>query len=106
VTAAVVLSREKKPRTQVSVVNMARGSKRRWSDLSEKQRAGVVAAGVVQVALLLAALTDLRHRPDEQINGSKGMWTAVSFVNFLGPLAYFAFGRKRLSGPHPPRGGR
>ena len=50
-TAAVVQSREKKPRTQVLVVNMARGSKRRWSDLSEKQRAGVVAAGVVQVAL-------------------------------------------------------
>ena len=74
---------------------MARGSKKRWSDLSTEQRAGVVGAGVVQMALLVAALVDLRRRPADQVRGSKAAWAAVSFVNFLGPLAYFAFGRRR-----------
>jgi hypothetical protein len=76
---------------------MGRRSKKRWSDLSTPQRAGIVGAGVVQLSLLAAALKDLRRRPAEQIKGSKPMWVAVSFVNFLGPLAYFAFGRRRRS---------
>jgi len=29
------------------------------------------------------------------MNGSKALWVAVSSVNFVGPLAYFAFGRRR-----------
>ena len=44
---------------------------------------------------MLAALADLRRRPAEQINGSKRLCVAASFVNFAGPIAYFAFGRKR-----------
>lgn len=74
---------------------MGRRSKKRWSDLSTEQRAAVVGAAVVQVGLLAAALTDLRRRPSAQVNGSKAMWAALSFVNFVGPLAYFAFGRRR-----------
>jgi hypothetical protein len=50
---------------------------------------------MLQVGLLVAALGDLRRRPSAEVNGSKAIWAAVSFVNFLGPLAYFAFGRKR-----------
>ena len=63
--------------------------------MSERKRVLVVIAGVVQISLMLAALTDLRRRPADQINGSKRRWVALSFVNFVGPLAYFAFGRKR-----------
>jgi len=74
---------------------MGRRSKQRWSDLSTEQRAATVGAVVVQVGLLGAALGDLRRRPSAQVNGSKAMWTALSFVNFVGPLAYFAFGRRR-----------
>jgi Phospholipase_D-nuclease N-terminal len=69
--------------------------RQRWSDLSERSRAAIAAAGVVQVGLMLAALADLRRRPAKQINGSKRLWVAASFVNFAGPIAYFAFGRKR-----------
>lgn len=76
---------------------MRRNSKKSWSDLSAGQRAAVVAAGVVQVGLLGAALTDLRRRPSAEVNGRKAMWVAVSFVNFIGPLAYFAFGRRGRS---------
>ena len=67
----------------------------RWSELSGRSRAGSVAAGILQVGLTLAALADLRRRPSRQIHGSKPVWVAASFVNFVGPIAYFAFGRKR-----------
>ena len=66
-----------------------------WDELSAGQRALVVVASIVQLSLLFAALTDLRRRPADQINGSKRRWVALSFVNFVGPLSYFAFGRKR-----------
>lgn len=72
-----------------------RRKRKRWSDLSERARAGVVGALAMQVGLLIAALVDLRRRPADQLRGSKAMWTAVSFVNFAGPLAYFVFGRRR-----------
>ena len=70
-------------------------SKQRWSDLSPRQRSGIKGAGIVQIALLVAALADLRRRPSSEIRGSKPLWTALSFVNFVGPFAYFAFGRRR-----------
>jgi hypothetical protein len=67
----------------------------RWSDLSPTQQRATVAVGIVQVALCIAALADIRRRPAEQINGRKPMWVALAFVNTIGPLAYFTFGRKR-----------
>jgi hypothetical protein len=74
---------------------VGRIANQRWGDLSSGQRAMVVLAGTLQVALLGAALTDLKRRSSAEVNGSRAAWTAVSFVNFIGPLAYFAFGRKR-----------
>lgn len=74
---------------------MTTSDSKHWSDLSSRQRALIVAGGAVQLALLGAALADLRRRPADQINGSKRLWTAASFVNFVGPLAYFRFGRRR-----------
>jgi hypothetical protein len=74
---------------------VSRIANQRWGDLSSGQRAMVVLAGTVQVALLGAALSDLKRRSSADVNGSRAAWTAVSFVNFIGPLAYFAFGRKR-----------
>jgi hypothetical protein len=74
---------------------MSRNSKKQWSDLSAEQRAAIVGAGAIQLALHGAALIDLRRRPGDQVNGRKALWVAVSFVNFIGPLAYFAFGRRR-----------
>jgi drug/metabolite transporter (DMT)-like permease len=68
---------------------------KQWSELSTGQRQGIVFSGVVQVVLLVAALTDIWRRPEEEIRGNKRMWALVSFVNFVGPIAYFAFGRRR-----------
>ena len=74
---------------------IANMQKKSWSELTTAQKSGIVAVIVVQVALLIAALADIRRRPAEQINGSKRMWAALSFVNYVGPIAYFVFGRKR-----------
>ena len=69
--------------------------KKRWSDLSPGQQRATVAAGIVELGMKIAALADLRRRPAEEIRGPKALWVALLFVNFVGPVAYFAFGRKR-----------
>ena len=68
---------------------------KRWSELSSGQRRGIVLSGTIQVALLIAALADIWRRPEEEIRGDKRLWTVVSFVNFIGPISYFVFGRRR-----------
>jgi len=76
----------------------SRGSarrKKRWSDLSPAQRRAIIAAGVVQNSLLVAALVDIRRRPQKKVRGDKRLWAAASFVSWIGPIAYFTYGRKR-----------
>ncbi|MCW2719518.1 PLDc N-terminal domain-containing protein [Pseudonocardia sp.] len=69
--------------------------KRRWSDLTERQRRLLVAAGVVEAGLKCAALRDLRRRPEGQLRGPKWVWAvAVLVVNTLGSLAYFTLARR------------
>ncbi len=68
--------------------------KKRWAELSGRQRAAIAGGGAVQVALMVAALTDLRRRPASAIRGPKLAWVGASFVNVVGPLSYFAFGRR------------
>ena len=70
-------------------------TKKKWSELSDRSRRLITITGVIEVALLAAALVDIKRRPAEQINGSKRMWSALAFVNIIGPIAYFAFGRRR-----------
>ena len=71
------------------------GKKKRWDDLTVTQRIGVVLLGTLQFVLLAAALWDIRRRSADEITGSKAIWTVAVFVNFIGPIAYFLFGRKR-----------
>ena len=69
--------------------------RKRWSELSQGQQRAIMAAAGVQLLLAAAALLDLRRRPAEQVRGSKKLWAAAAaFVNLVGPLAYFAFGRR------------
>jgi hypothetical protein len=67
---------------------------RRWADLTGKQRAALIVASSVQMSLAVAAWTDLARRPGWQVNGSKARWAAVIAVNFVGPIAYFRWGRR------------
>jgi hypothetical protein len=71
---------------------------RRWSDLSERNRRLVVVGAVLEGALKIAALIDLKRRPATEIRGRKWIWaTVVTVANSVGvvPLAYLLFGRRR-----------
>lgn len=69
-----------------------------WADLSPRQRGFVIIGALVQLGLQAAALRDLRRRPAEQVRGPKWAWAAGTFVNTLGPVTYFLFGRLRGGG--------
>lgn len=69
-------------------------AKKQWNELTPGHQAAIMLGGTLQFGLLGAALWDLSKRAPSQINGSKPLWTAAVFVNFFGPLAYFARGRR------------
>ncbi|MGY1704820.1 PLDc N-terminal domain-containing protein [Geodermatophilus sp. SYSU D00697] len=68
---------------------------RRWHDLGPRQRAALLALGAVQLALVVAAWADLAGRAPAEVTGRKGVWAAVIAVNWVGPLAWFRWGRRR-----------
>lgn len=67
---------------------------KRWNELNQAQKTGIIISSIVQLTLLIAALLDLRRRPAEAIRGDKRVWLGVVFINYIGPLAYFFYGRK------------
>lgn len=80
-------------------------NKKKWSDLNPIQKLFSLIAGLIQTGLLIAALWDIHTRPSDEFRGNKWIWTAVSFINFIGPISYFIFGRKpdsELLAPIPP----
>jgi hypothetical protein len=68
---------------------------KKWAELSDRQRALLLAAAAAELSLKIAALTDIKRRPADQIRGPKALWRAAMAVNLLGPVAYFTIGRKR-----------
>ncbi len=68
--------------------------KKRWGDLSAAQKGAIALSGAVQLALL-AALVDIYRRPAGEIRGGKRLWVAAAFVNYVGPISYSLFGRRR-----------
>lgn len=70
-------------------------SKKHWSDLSDREKAIVITAGAVQLALAATAWWDLAHRPAALVRGPKPVWALGIAVNFVGPIAYFTAGRRR-----------
>jgi Phospholipase_D-nuclease N-terminal len=73
----------------------AKSAAQKWAELSDRQRVLLLAAGAAELSLKIAALVDIKRRPADRIRGPKALWRAAMVVNLLGPLSYFAFGRKR-----------
>lgn len=69
--------------------------KKTWKEMSPSGKAGIILTAIMQMSLLVAAQRDISRRPAELINGPKAAWRAASFINFIGPMGYFVFGRKR-----------
>lgn len=72
---------------------MPRPRARRWSDLSRPVQVLTVIGAILQYSLLIAAQVDLT-RPADQVRGPKSRWRLLAFVSFLGPIAYFVWGRR------------
>jgi hypothetical protein len=77
---------------------------KKWEELSQPEKtrvvatfAGQIVVGLVQFGLLIAALRDLRKRPAEQIRGRKKAWYFIVFIEWIGPIAYFVYGRKKAA---------
>jgi hypothetical protein len=69
---------------------------RRWQDMTGTQRKLIVIVGLVETALKVAMLLDLRRRQDAQVRGSRRLWALSALTNSAGviPLAYFLVGRR------------
>ncbi len=53
----------------------------------------LIPIALIQFALMVAALLDLRKQPATR--GPKWAWVLVIvFINFIGPLLYFVLGRE------------
>jgi Phospholipase_D-nuclease N-terminal len=69
-------------------------AKESWAELSPRTRSLISVAAVGELTLKTAALIDIRRRSRDQVRGPRLMWAALCFVNLLGPLSYFIFGRR------------
>jgi len=68
---------------------------KKWSDMTPSQQRTTLALGLVQASLAVAAWVDLARRDASLVNGSKAKWAAVLAINWVGPIAYFARGRRK-----------
>jgi hypothetical protein len=69
-------------------------SKKKWSDLTVAHKRIIYVAGAAEVVATAAALRDLARRPADQVRGPKAAWVVAFFVQPVGPLAYFAAGKR------------
>ncbi|MCW2794046.1 MAG: hypothetical protein JWO76_3144 [Nocardioides sp.] len=65
-----------------------------WSDLTATQQRAICAAGAAEVVVTSLALRDLVRRPTREIRGPKAVWVLAFLVQPVGPIAYFALGRR------------
>jgi hypothetical protein len=68
--------------------------RRRWADLSPRQQTAVLVVVSVQLSLAATAWADLATRTPAEVNGRRMTWAGVIAVNFVGPLAWFRWGRR------------
>jgi Phospholipase_D-nuclease N-terminal len=73
--------------------------KPKWSDLNERQRRLVIVWGAGATILGLATLIDVMRRPADQIRGPKWLWSSAAFIDYVGPIAYFIYGRPQATSP-------
>ena len=68
--------------------------RKHWADLPLCKKIGVIIGGAIQFSLLALGLWDVAHRRPDEVRGDRRMWAGLMFFNWIGPLAYFAYGRR------------
>ncbi|SJM59613.1 hypothetical protein [Gulosibacter sp. 10] len=66
-----------------------------WQKLGDGTQATVAVLAGVQVTLFAIAQLELVSRARERVRGRKWTWFLGNFVNFLGPISFLLFGRRR-----------
>jgi hypothetical protein len=51
--------------------------------------------GLINFALMVWMIWDLRKRSDEELNGKRKLWLVAAFVPPFGPIAYIVYLRRR-----------
>lgn len=60
-----------------------------------RKPARALGQGIINLALTLLTIHDIRQRSDDEIKGDRKVWMIAAFAPPIGPIAYFVFGRKR-----------
>jgi hypothetical protein len=68
--------------------------KKRWSELSSRQRYCIVLGGIAELIMTTIALRDLTRRSNAQVRGAKALWVLACFVQPIGPILYLLVGRQ------------
>ena len=68
--------------------------KKRWSEFSRRQRQAILVGAALEIVMTKIALRDLVRRPKGQVRGPKAAWALALFVQPVGPISYFLFGRR------------
>ena len=71
--------------------------KRRWQDLSRRQRVGIAIRACLQTGLQIVAVRDLVRRPSDEVRGGrKWPWALAIAANYLGigPIVYLVAARR------------
>jgi hypothetical protein len=53
--------------------------------------------GLINFALMVWMIWDLRRRSDAELNGKRKRWLLAAFVPPFGPIAYFIYLRRRTA---------
>jgi hypothetical protein len=69
--------------------------RKRWDELSSDQQTKIVVGSIIEIVLTTAAFIDVARRPADLVRGPKWAWVAGAFVQPVGPVAYFALGRRK-----------
>lgn len=72
-------------------------ARRRWNELTDGEKTAILVAASVQISLAATAWIDLARRPAAQVRGPKPLWAVAIAVNVVGPISYFAVGRRRTT---------
>lgn len=68
--------------------------KKRWRDLTPRQRAVLCVGATVELVVTSVALADLARRPRSEVRGPKLAWAIGCTIQPVGPLAYLTLGRR------------
>ena len=71
--------------------------KKRWNDFTPAQQRAIIVAAAAELLVTTAVLVDLVRRPRADVRGAKLLWVVGFVVQPIGPIAYWAIGRRSVS---------